>query len=113
MRDAVSVPRQVWNVTPALLAALAGAFALAVGLAVGDSGSGMLVPVGIAIGLLAVTAVVVWPFAGFLALVFSLFFLVVVFVPSHAAQRQRLRPRPVPPARGVPGRQCPAGEGEA
>ncbi len=82
MSEALSLGRREWNAWPAVLAALAGVFALAVGLAVGDPGSGMLVPVGVAVGLLAVGGVVVWPFAGFLALTFSLFLLIVVFVPA-------------------------------
>ncbi len=61
-----------------LLAAAAGAFAITVGLATGDPGSGMLLPVGAVLGLMVVGVVVVRPFWGFLALVFSSFFLMVV-----------------------------------
>ena len=62
------------------LAAVAGTFAVAVGLAAGDPGSGMLLPVAVAIGLAAVVLVAARPFWGFLAVVFSLFFLLVVYV---------------------------------
>jgi O-antigen ligase len=68
-----------------LLTTAAGAFALAVGLAAGDPGSGMLVPVAIILGLVVVGVVVARPFWGFLALVFSSFFLMVV--PVAGTQR--------------------------
>jgi O-antigen ligase len=61
-----------------LLIAAAGAFAIAVGLAVGDPPSGMLLPVGAVLGLVVVGVVVARPFSGFLALVFSSFILIVV-----------------------------------
>ncbi len=67
---------------PLLLAAAGGAFALAAGLAAGDPGSGMLLPVGAVLAVALVVAVVARPFAGFLALVFSVFLLVVVTVPG-------------------------------
>lgn len=78
MSEAVSVRRQEWSAAPAVLAGLAGAFALAVGVAAGDPGSGMLVPVAITTGLLAVVGVLIWPFAGMLVLAFSVFFMVIV-----------------------------------
>jgi hypothetical protein len=64
--------------------ALAAAFALAVGLAIGDSGSGMLLPVGVVLGLAVVATVMVRPFVGFVVLVFSLFLLIVVRIPDTA-----------------------------
>jgi O-antigen ligase len=61
-----------------LMAAVAGTFAVAVGLAAGDPGSGMLLPVALVLGVLVVTGVVVRPFMGLLALAFSVFFLMIV-----------------------------------
>jgi O-antigen ligase len=68
-----------------LLSAVAGVFAVAIGLAVGDPGSGMLRPVATIVGLMVVSLVIVHPMTGFLALVFSLFFLLVV--PIAGTQR--------------------------
>lgn len=60
----------------------AGAFSIAVGLAVGDPASGMLLPVVLVLGIGVVGAIAARPFAGFLTLVFSLFLLVVVSSPE-------------------------------
>lgn len=78
---ATLLPRCVPSGTGALTL-LAVLFSLAVGLAAGDPGSGMLLPVGAILGLGVVTLVMVRPFAGFLSLVFSIFLLTVVRIPD-------------------------------
>jgi hypothetical protein len=82
--SSVAMPLPRHALVPPALLAVAAAFALAVGLAVGDPGSGLLLPVAIVLGLAFVTTVVVRPFVGFMVLVFSLFFLVVVRIPDTA-----------------------------
>jgi len=78
MSDAAASPARASSPATWVVAGLAAAFALAVGLAAGDPGSGMLLPVAAIVGLGVVAGVIARPFAGFLALAFSVFFLVVV-----------------------------------
>jgi hypothetical protein len=81
MSDAATSGRPL-AMGPLLLAAAAAVYAVAVGLAAGDPGSGMLLPVGAVLALALVAYTVARPFAGFLLLVYSCFLLMAFRLPG-------------------------------